>query len=104
MKNEKGYHEFEVVEQDFIPNKKNPKRIEITVKANINGETKTQDFPFGPKQVADGRWEKHVVSWIEDQEGELEIPDLKGEKIQNSGYDFTGPERDYPGSKAKDRK
>ncbi|MGK7368813.1 MAG: hypothetical protein ACNS64_01260 [Candidatus Halalkalibacterium sp. M3_1C_030] len=95
MKNEKGFHEFEVLEQDFIPNRENPKRIEITVEADVNGEKIEQKFPFSPKQVTDGRWEKHVVTWIEDQEEDKDVPDLKGEKIQNSGYDFTGPEKNY---------
>jgi len=102
------YYEFKVKKQEFIPNRKNPKKIKIIVETEICGEKFEQNFPFTPDQVNDGRWEKHVVKWIErkeckvDEEKEdIEIPDLEGERIKNSGRDFTGPEREYPGQDRK---
>lgn len=99
MKNEDGYHEIEVISQEFIPNRKNPKKVKIAVKAEIDGEGEVELGPktFDPEQVAEGRWEKHFVREVERREGDLEIPDLEGEKVKNTGYDHTGPERDYPG-------
>lgn len=96
MAHDNGMYEFEVKKQNYIPNKENPKKVEITVRAEINGESKTETKRFVPKQVAEGRWEKHFCRWIEEQEEQTEIPDLEGEIIRNSGYDHTGPERDYP--------
>lgn len=102
-KNEKGFYEFDVVEQQFIPNKENPKRIKLRVKAEVDttGDGSLEEiekgFRFAPKQVRTGSFEKHVVSWIEEIEADhCECPDLEGERIENSGYDFTGTERDYP--------
>lgn len=92
-------YEFEVKSQNYIPNKKNPERIEITISFEYEGETYEITPPaFEPGQVADGGWEKHACRYIdkkiEEVEGESkhEIPDLEGEKIKNSGYDFTGPQ------------
>lgn len=85
-----------VVEQEYIPNRENPQKIAITVEADVNGERKQQRKVFSPHQVSNGTWEKHFVKWIENQEKETEIPDLQGETIENTGYDHTGPERDYP--------
>lgn len=88
-------HKFTVVNQEYIPNKENPQNVEITVEAEINGQTRKETKRFKPKQVSQGRWEKHFCIWIEEQEENKDVPDLQGETIENSGYDFTGPEKDY---------
>lgn len=96
-------YELTVEKQNYIPNKENPKRIELTVSAEVDGEKIEVTPPaFEPKQVATGAWEKHACRYIdkeiEKNEGRCkhDVPDLEGETIENSGYDFTGPERDYP--------
>lgn len=96
-------YEITVEEQNHIPNRENPERIEITISTKHEGERIEVTPPaFTPQQVASGAWEKHACRYIdkeiEELEGETkhEVPDLEGEKIKNSGYDFTGPERDYP--------
>lgn len=99
MKNEDGFYEFDVVKQDFIPNKENPQHIEIKVKANINGEKKTNKFTFKPRQVSQGSWEQVVMRWIENKEASKQVPDLEGETLKNTGYDHSGPERSYPDRK-----
>ena len=92
-------YEMDVESQNYIPNKENPKRIEITVSFEYDGETyEVTPPPFSPSQVAKGSWEKHACRYIdkriEDIEGKTqhEIPNLEGETIKNSGYDFTGPQ------------
>ena len=87
-------HEFKVLNQENIPNDENPEKVKITVEGQINNEKKTVTKTFTPKQVRQGRWEKHFCIWIEEQENK-KVPNLEGETIENSGYDFTGPERDY---------
>jgi len=96
-------YELTVEEQNYIPNRENPERIEITVSAEVDGEKITVTPPaFAPRQVASGQWEMHACRYIdkelEKKEGKTQhdIPDLEGETIENSGYDFTGPDRDYP--------
>lgn len=96
MKDSDGFHNLKVIEQNFIPNKEEPKRVEITVETDVNGESIQKTMRFKPSQVSEGRWEKHFISWIEKQEKSRKIPDLKGENVKNSGYDHTGPEREYP--------
>ena len=87
------------MEQEYIPSKDEPEYIEITISFTYDGDSYEITLPrFEPRQVADGRWEKHACRYIDkkidkiENRIEEEIPDLKGEKIRNSGYDFTGPE------------
>lgn len=89
-------YQFEVVNQEYIPNKENPQRVKITVETEIDGEKVQETKRFTPKQVSEGRWEKHFCRWVDEQTETNNIPDLQGETIENSGYDHTGPERDYP--------
>ena len=91
-------YQFDVEEQEYIPDKENPDWIEITISFTYDENEYEITLPrFEPKQVADGRWEKHACRKIDKKVEEIEeqkdydIPDLKGERIQNSGYDFTGP-------------
>jgi len=91
-------YEMEVEEQNYVPNKENPQKIEITISFEHEGERHEISLPrFDPKQVATGSWELHACRYIdkkiENLEGKTkhEIPDLEGETIKNSGYDFTGP-------------
>lgn len=95
-------YEFTVEKMDYIPNQENPERIEMTVSTTVevNGEKKDIEISppaFTPDQISSGRWEKHVCRKIDDKVDEIkgetrhEIPDLEGETIENSGYDFTGP-------------
>lgn len=96
MKDEDGYYRFKVKKQEFIPNRNEPQHVNITVEADINGETKENTFTFKPRQVSQGSWEQVVMRWIENKEAENDIPDLEGETLKNTGYDHTGPERSYP--------
>jgi len=91
-------YELKVVKQKYIPNKDNPSKIELTCEAEIQGVTKRKSLTFSPRQVADGRWEKHFITWLEQEEGEKkqDVPDLENERIKNTGTDGTGPERNYP--------
>jgi len=89
-------YEFDVKKQEFIPNKENPEKVKITVETSINGEKQTETKRFTPKQISEGRWEKHFCRWVDEQEENVDVPNLEGEKITNSGYDHTGPDRDYP--------
>jgi len=101
-KKELDRYELHVENQNWIPNKQNPERIEITVstEVEIDGETHEIEVTppaFEPNQVATGSWEKHACRYVDKKiaeirgEGKHEVPDLEGETVENSGYDFTGP-------------
>jgi len=98
-------YEFKVAEQKFIPSKENVEKIKITLKFEYNGENYEITPPaFSPKQLKNGQWEKQACIYIDNKVKKIEgktsdnIPDLKGEKIENSGYDNTGPKntKRYP--------
>lgn len=92
-------YEMEVESQNYIPNREKPQKIDITISFEYDGERHEINLPnFEPEQVASGSWEKHACRYIDRKIEQLEgkskheIPDLEGESIRNSGYDFTGPQ------------
>lgn len=96
-------YEFTVENQEYIPDRENPERIELTVSFEYDGESYTVTPPaFEPKQVANGQWEMETCIYIDKKIQEVEcscqheVPDLRGERIENTGYDFTGSRREYP--------
>lgn len=96
-------YRFKVEEQDFIPNRENPKRVFISISFEYDGEKHfIEELPFSPKQVATGSWERVVLKKIDrkiddlQEECKHEIPDLKGEEIENDGPNTPDPGYDYP--------
>lgn len=91
-------YEFTVKDQNYIPNKENPEKIEMTVEFEYNGQKHELTPPaFKPVQIANGQWEQQVCIYIDDKVQQIKgnvkenVPNLEGESIQNSGYDNTGP-------------
>lgn len=91
-------YEFTVESQDTIEDGNgNVQRYLVTVSTTVENERFEKQFRIAPRQLAQGTWEKHVVRWIDELQGNTHnVPDLEGETLTNSGIDHTGPDRDYP--------
>jgi len=96
-------YEFTITRQNHIPDKQNPKFIELDAEFEYNGDTyKVKGLKFHPKSIANGSYERQVCIKIDEKidkiEGETkhELIDLTGQTIKNSGYDGTGIQNEYP--------
>lgn len=96
-------YEFTVTRQDFIPDTQNPDFIDIDVEFEFEGETyEVKGLRFEPRAISDGSYEQQVCIAIDKKIDEVrgetkhEIPDLEGETVENTGYDGTGTQNDYP--------
>lgn len=97
------YYDFKVEEQDFVPNKENPKKVFITISFEYGGDRHLiEHLKFSPQQVATGSWESVAVTKIDDKIDSLEsccrhdVPELEGVEIHNDGPNTPEPGYDYP--------